>query len=308
MTVPARGPIFDLLRFNGERLQRFVITNPSYPNPFAATGSALPPTSVVRLDPTVRIPYTVQHSVSVEQQLQRGTTITASYFRTSTILFRSRDINAPLPQFYSARPDASLNVLRQIESSGRQVTDSLEISFRGNATKYFVGMAQYTLGRAYNDSSGIGSFPANNYDLSGEWSRADSDQRHRFNVLGSVKAGRLFNLGIALQAESGRPYSMITGRDDNRDGLALDRLGGVRRNTLEGPGYVGLDLRLSKDFVLDASKKEKSPKITTAIDAFNVINRVNYSGYIGNLSSPFFGRAIASRPARRLQLSVRCVF
>src|SRR5436309_2501323 len=27
------GPIFDLLRFNGERLQRLVITNPSYPNP-----------------------------------------------------------------------------------------------------------------------------------------------------------------------------------------------------------------------------------------------------------------------------------
>src|SRR5437879_6271506 len=263
---------------------------------------------MVRFYLDVQIPLTFQHSLSVEQQLQRSTTLTVSYFRTSGNLFRSRDINAPLPPLYSARPDASLNVLRQIESSGRQVTDSLEISFRGNATKYFAGMAQYTLGSAHNDSNSIGAFPANNYDLSGEWSRADSDQRHRFNVLGSVKAGRLFNLGIALQAESGRPYSMITGRDDNRDGLALDRPGGVRRNTLEGPGYVGLDLRWSKDFVLDASKKEKSPKITTAIDAFNVINRVNYSGYIGNLSSPFFGRAIASRPARRLQLSVRFAF
>ena len=101
---------------------------------------------------------------------------------------------------------------------------------------------------------------------------------------------------------------MITGRDDNQDGLALDRPDGVRRNTLEGPGYVGLDLRWSKDFVRDASKKEKSPKFTTAIDAFNVTNRVNYSGYIGNLSSPFFGRAIASRPARRLQLSLRFAF
>jgi hypothetical protein len=309
------GPIFDLLRFDGERLQRFVITNPGYPNPFVSAVAAQPlaqpqaqPTSVVRLDPNVRIPYTFQHSISVEQQLQRGTTLTVSYFRTAGILFRSRDINAPLPPFYEARPNASLNVLRQIESSGRQVTDSLEISFRGNVTKYFAGMAQYTLGSAYNDSSGIGSFPANNYDLSGEWSRADSDQRHRFNILGTAKAGRLFNFGVALQAESGRPYSMITGRDDNRDGLAFDRPEGVHRNTLEGPGYVGLDLRLSKDFVLNAARKEKSPKITTAIDAFNVTKRVNYSGYIGNLSSPFFGRAIASRPARRLQLSMRYAF
>src|SRR5262249_21746917 len=149
------------------------------------------------------------------------------------------------------------------------------------------------------------TFPANNYDLSGEWSRADSDQRHRFNLLGSVKVRQLFNFGVAVQAESGQPYSMTTGRDDNRDGLALDMPGGVRRNSLEGPGYVGLALRLSKDFVLNASKKDKSPKITAAVDAFNVTNRVNYSAYIGNLSSPFFGRAIASRPARRLQLSMR---
>ena len=41
---------------------------------------------------------------------------------------------------------------------------------------------QYTLSRADNDTSGIGSFPANDYDLSGEWARADFDRRHRFNL------------------------------------------------------------------------------------------------------------------------------
>jgi hypothetical protein len=301
-------PVFDLLRYDGQRLQRFLITDPSYPHPFANGAAVAQPTSIVELEPHAQLPYTFQHSLSVEQQLQRGTTLTVSYFRTSGTLFRSRDINAPLPLFYSARPDPEFNVLRQIETSARQVTDSLEITFRGNVTRYFAGMAQYTVGSAYNNSGGIRSFPANNYDLAGEWSRADSDQRHRLNVLGTAKAGRFFNLGVALQAESGRPYSMTTGRDDNHDGLALDRPDGVRRNSLEGPGYLGLDFRLSKDFVLDPSKKEKSPKVTAALDAFNVTNRVNYSGYIGNLSSPFFGRAIASRPARRLQLSMRFAF
>jgi len=301
-------PIFDLLRYDGERLRRFLITDPLFPNPFVNGTTATQPTSVVRLDPNVRMPYVFQQSGSVEQQLYRGTTLTVSYFRTSGRLFRSRDINAPLPPFYAVRPDPSLNALRQIETSGGQITHSLEISFRGNVTKYFAGMAQYTLGKAYNNSSGIALFPANNYDLSGEWSRADSDQRHRFNLLGTMKAGGLFNAGVALQAESGRPYTMITGLDDNRDGLALDRPAGVRRNSLEGPDYVGLDLRMAKDFALNASRKEKSPKITAAIDAFNVINRVNYSGYVGNLSSPFFGRAISSRPARRLQLSMRYAF
>jgi hypothetical protein len=300
-------PIFDLLRLNGMRLQRFVITDPTYPNPFENGGPSAQPTSVVRLDPNIRIPYWLQSSIAVERQLKPGTTLTVSYFRTLGILFRSRDINAPLPPLYSARPDPSLNVLRQIESSGRQVTQSLEISFRGKATKYFTGMVQYTFGRAYNNSNGIGSFPANNYDLSGEWA-ADSDQRRRFNLLGTVQAGRLFNLGIALQAESGRPYSLTTGRDDNHDGLALDRPPGVPRNSLQGPGHVGLDLRWSKDLFLNSAKKEKGPKVTVGIDAFNVINRVNYSSYIGNMSSPFFGRAISSRPARRIQLSIRFAF
>ena len=301
-------PIFDLLRYDGQRLRRFLITNPAYPFPFANGVPITQPTSVVRLDPNVRMPYTFQNSISVERQLYRASTLTLSYFRTSGILFRSRDINAPFPPAYAARPDPSLNVLRQIEASARQVTNSLEVSFRGNVTRYFTGMAQYTLGRAYNNTNGIAAFPANNYDLSGEWSRADSDQRNRFNLLGTVKAGRAFNLGVAVQAESGKPYTVTTGRDDNHDGLALDRPAGVRRNSVEGPGYLGLDLRWSKDFVLDAARKEKSPKITAALDAFNVINRVNYSGYTGNQSSPFFGRAIASQPARRLQLSMRFAF
>src|SRR5881409_1829025 len=59
------GPIFDLLRFDGIRLQRFLITNPLYPNPFANGDITAQPTSVVRLDRNARIPYIFQHSVSV---------------------------------------------------------------------------------------------------------------------------------------------------------------------------------------------------------------------------------------------------
>ena len=55
-------------------------------------------------------------------------------------------------------------------------------------------------------------------------------------------------------------------------------------------------------------KKEDGVKATLAVDAFNVLNEVNYSGFIGNLSSPFSGRAIAAQPSRRLQFSFRLKF
>ncbi len=80
------------------------------------------------------------------------------------------------------------------------------------------------------------------------------------------------------------------------------------RNTLQGPGYAQLDLRWSYNFFLMRSKKEKGPTLTPAVDAFNVFNRVNFVAFVGNLSSPFFGQAVAARPPRRLQLSLRLTF
>ena len=104
------------------------------------------------------------------------------------------------------------------------------------------------------------------------------------------------------------PYTLTTGRDDNHDSLALDRPNGVGRNTLEGPGFAQLDLRWSREFYLSKAKQDKGPALTLGVNALNVTNRVNFSGYIGNLSSPFFGQAVAARPSRRLQLSFQLAF
>jgi hypothetical protein len=302
------GPIFDLRRYDGQRLLAFVINNPPFPDP-GATG----PTSVVRLDPTVKIPYLLQFGIGVERQLAKSTIITANYYGTRGVsLFRSRDVNAPPPPGYYARPNPAYSVWRQIESSAEMMGHSFEIALRGNVTKYFSGMAQYTLARAYNNTGGnpavgarssLNSFPANNYDLSGEWARADFDQRHRFNLLGTVNPGHYFKLGVAASLYSGAPNSVTTGRDDNHDGQANDRPPGVPRNSLQGPGYAALDVRCSRDFFLDRNKRDKGPIATLALDAFNVLNHVNYSGYIAVQSSPFFGGPISALPVRRLQAS-----
>ena len=60
--------------------------------------------------------------------------------------------------------------------------------------------------------------------------------------------------------------------------------------------------------LFDRAKRGDGPAMTLAIDAFNILNRVNDVGYIGTLSSPFFGRAVAAHSPRRLQLSVRTRF
>jgi outer membrane receptor protein involved in Fe transport len=306
-------PIADTLRFNGQRLLQVNLADPGYPDPLSSGGVfANQPTSVVRFAPGLRSPYTFQFNAGVERQLSKSLTASANYINTRGVkLFRSRDINAPLPG-EAGRPDPAIGVLREIESAGRAQTHMLELMLRGKITRYFNGTVQYNLGRAYNDTGGINARPANNYDLAGEWSRADFDERHRFNLLGTFKAGDWVNLGMTVSLASGRPYSLTTGRDDNNDTVANDRPAGVARNSLQGPGLATVDLRWSKEFFLKAAKNGKradeGPAVKVGLSAFNVLNRVNYTGYVGNLSSPFFGLPVAARPARRVQFNFNFSF
>jgi hypothetical protein len=304
-------PIQDILLFDGSRLRLYVLPNPGYPDPLSAGASLTgQPVSVTRLESDIIIPYTMQYSLGLEHQLWKATTLAITYLGSRGVKqFRSRDINAPVPPDYSTRPDASIGVLREIESAGRRATESLEISLRGNVTRFFNGMAQYRLASAHDNTSGISYFPPNTYELSGEWARSDFDRRHRFKLLGTINPGKLFNLGVSLSLYSGLPYTLTTGLDEFHTGMANARPVGVQRNSLQGPGYMDLDLRWSRDFsVLKGKKKDEGVKATLAVDAFNVLNQVNYASFVGNLRSPFFGQAVAAQPARRLQLSFRIKF
>ncbi len=299
-------PISDILRFDGQRLRRYVLTNPGFPNPLSAGQTlAAQPVSIVRFAPQIVLPSSLQFGAGVERQLQKGLTLAVNYVGTRGVeLFRSRNVNAPLPPAFAARPDPNFSVIRQIEAAGRSHSHSLEIALRGKVNKYFNGIVQYALGRARNDTGGVAWFPANSYDLRGEWGRADFDLRQRFLVTGTFKARDYFDLGVALTLNTGAPYSLTTGEDNNKDSFALDRPAGVGRNTLPGPGYAQLDLRWGREFALTKGKKDDGPKLAVKVDAFNVFNRVNYAGFVGNQRSPFFGQAVAARPARRMQFSL----
>jgi hypothetical protein len=175
-------------------------------------------------------------------------------------------------------------------------------------TPYLNTSAQYTLSKTKNDTSGINWMPPNNYDLSLEYGRADSDQRHRLDVFSTLNRGPWLNLGFALAVYSGRPYSMTTGHDDFNTGIANARPPGVPRNSLDGPSYADLDIRWSRDLFPDRARRGSGPTLTLGVDAFNVLNHVNATAYVGTLTSPFFGTAVAAQPARRLQLSARTKF
>jgi len=299
-------PIADLLHFNGVNLLRFIVANPSYP--VTAAQLAAVPASVVVLDPRANIPYSVQYSVGLERQITAKSTLSASYVGSRGIgTFRSIDANAPPPPNYATRPNPNLGQERMIQSEGYQKSNGLEITFRGRPSKYFGGQVQYTLSKTYNNTSGITYFPGNSYAPNSDWARADTDRRHKFDLLASAQPVKAFTVGVALSLYSGQPVNKTTGNDDNHDGITNDRPPGVPRNTLYGPGLVNLDLNAARDFVFAKSRKEPLT-LTVAVNSFNVLNHKNDLTYLGVVTSPFFGRGVQALPPRRMQLNIEFKF
>ena len=303
-TGPA--PISDLLHFNGVTLKKFIVNSPSYPVTPAEVAGV--PTSIVKLDPRQRIPYTIQYGVGIEQQLNAMSSVFANYVGARGIdLFRSIDVNAPPPPDYAARPNSNLGQQRQMQSEGYLKSNALEVCFRSRTAKFLTGQTQYNLGNTYNNTGGITYFPANSYYPKADWSRSDNDQRHKFDMLASAEAGKWFNFGTALSVYSGKPVNVTTGNDDNRDGLAIDRPQGVPRNTMHGPPYLDLDLNVAHEFPL-TKEGTKGPSATLTLNSFNVLNHPNDMTYIGVVGSPFFGQAVAAQPPRMMQLNLELKF
>jgi hypothetical protein len=296
---------------NGIVLDSVQFQLPPYPLPSGAIFTSVP-SNIVREASNIRAPYTIQSSFGIERQLTKKITVTAAYRNSVQIKsFRSRDANAPIlpanPNLNAvyARPNPNFGQIQQIESGGRQLFNALDLSFRGQAGRWFSGQAQYTLSRAENNTGSIRSFPQDQYNPNAEWGRAGSDRLHAFNLIGNINPDHWLTLGINASLYSGTPYNETTGNDDFHTGLGNARPAGVGRNTLRGGGTVGLDLAWNHDFQLTKATGDKAKVLSTGISSFNVLNHTNYTGYIGALSAKErFMQPTAALNGRQMQFSI----
>src|SRR5713226_4065502 len=212
------------LLLDGSHLRQIVISNPSFPlvgDPSALAN--LPPPSVVRIDPNIRAAYAIQTSLGVERKLGRQSYLSAEYTMLRGLeLYRMRDVNAPLPAT-GLRPDPNFLNMDQFETSGSSHSHSFNLGVRTSLRGRLQLVSQYTLSHAIDDTSGLTSLPADNFDLRGERGRADFDQRHRFNLAGVLKLPHGFGFGLVASVSSGIPYNITTGFDNNHDTVANDR-------------------------------------------------------------------------------------
>src|SRR5215212_8852501 len=233
-------------RLNGVNQQQFTVQNPDF-FPLIPTADQLVtfavPGSVYRLADNLQAPYTLQSVISVERQLPHNLTLATSYINIRTLhVLRTRPLNAPLPGTFipgvpasgirpldcadfispDINPSTRCNIF-EYESSGRYNQNQFIVNFNSRFHRNATMNAFYVLAKANSDADGIGSFPANPYDLSTEYGRSSGDIRHRFVMTGNFRAPWGISLNPFVIVQSGRPFNITLGRDINGDTLNIER-------------------------------------------------------------------------------------
>jgi len=288
-------------RFNGVNQQQFFVSeaplynasgqfvDPSaspldtFPNvPSSSSLSAITRQITWRVADDLRAPVVYLGGTQVERQLPYHFTLFAGVFSIHIQhVIRARDINAPIPGTNGARPFGNIGDIYEYESSGRFNQNQLFIGFNNRFSRAITFFSSYVLSKTTNDTDGQGGslFPANSYDLTGEFGRAAFDVRHRFTFAGTINLPWWqLSLNPFIIASSGRPFNITTGQDTNGDRLFTERpsfapagtncnnppanivctpFGNfnlrpapgealIPRNFGEGPSFLSVNMRISK--------------------------------------------------------------
>ncbi len=328
-----------VLLVNGVTQQDEVIRFPGYPDPSGgAIATPLPPSKILQAA-GLSMPYVHQASIGIERTVLQALRLQASYMLQRGVdQFRSSNINAPIGGVY---PDPLYGLVTELQSTGASDLDRLmiNINYANPQRRLFFG-GNYQLSRILNYTDSDFSLPADNYDLAAEWGPSSRDARHRFFAMANIGTPKNTRVALFVQGSSALPYNLTTGFDTNGDTVINDRPNGATRNTLRGAANINLNLRLSKTFAFGPQQQTPSDgmprfrggppgggrggpggpgmmmmdggtnryKMEFYVQAFNLLNRTNFQNFVGNLTSDYYGTALSSGFARRIEVGINFGF
>jgi hypothetical protein len=222
-------------------------------------------------------------------------------------------------------PDFSVNFAGGIRNADQAKWNPKRTTIRLN----------YRHRRAYNNSDGAFSVPPTG-SLDDQWAPAGGDTRHRTRVSVSSQAYRGLNAHMSWDANSGAPYTITTGLDDNGDAIFNDRPAGVSRNSVRLPWRSTISANLSYTIPIGKAPGAEGGRpgaggrpgpggggprggppargggrqrgITINVSAQNLFNRYNYSGFSGVRTSEYFLQPTSVSNPRQVDISLRFNF
>jgi hypothetical protein len=262
-------------RLNGVTQQQFNISDPANCFPDVAlclAGSTPTSSTIYRIDPGLRSPYTVQSALSLERQVGKIATLAANYLNS-----RGYDQLLSL-----VLPNPSGGNIYQYSSEGVFKQNQLIVNTNVRAGTKVQLFGYYVLNFANSDTAGVSSFPSDSNNISADYGRSTFDVRDRAFFGGSLSLPYAIRLSPFMVASSGSPFNITTPDDLNGDsifnnrpvfasnatcpvvsnvsttyctplGTFVDALPGAGQRVVPinfgtGPAHFTLNLRLSKTF------------------------------------------------------------
>ncbi len=321
------------LRVDGYRQRELNVPFPGYPDPGLA--GLTPPTNRYLLSHGLRLPDSLSANIGIDRQIAGALRMNASYtYRFGAHVLRGSNLNAPVA---GVRPDLDFANVVEVVADAEQKVHQFNIganlvALNWKRTFLFVN---YTFIKAESNGTGPFSLPASGNDLSSEW--GPIMPRHRFS--GAFNMAPVQNLSISLNArqQSGSPYNITTGRDNNGDGVFNDRPAGVPRNSAwtaaqwdiggrinyaigfgtrppaSGGGPQGVMIVIGGGASgpqggFSGGAADKRYQLNFYIAASNITNHNNYIGYSGVMTSQFFGQPTNVANPRKVEVGMRFGF
>ncbi|MGH9383509.1 MAG: carboxypeptidase regulatory-like domain-containing protein [Vicinamibacterales bacterium] len=327
------------LRVDGFRQRELDLVNPPFPDLLGFVGTA-PPVNRYLLGSDFALPRNSRVSLGLDQRLASRIQSSATYSYTrGSALAHGDNLNAPAG---GVRPDPSFGNIVEVVADANSRLHQVQFNITANPGALFpVANAplinlkrttlffNYTWASLESNTDGAFSLSPSGFVID-EWGPSPGDIRHRLNVSLNNQIVRGLGIGINVNRTSAPPYSIRTGRDDNGDLVFNDRPAGVGRNTERGTGQFSLNLSFGYSFAFGKTPGNAPPGIavfagggTPTVQTFdmgpryrlgffvniqNATNHDNYVGYIGTLTSPFFGRPTNVAGTRKVDLGFNLGF
>lgn len=255
------------------------------------------------------------------------------------------------------RPYGDVGDIYDFQSDGIFKQTMLLINVNSSVGKWLTLFSRYSYNNSHSDTDGLTTLPADPYDFAADWGRSVLDIENNLFIGGSIASRWGLRFSPFLVAHSGTPFNITTGTDlflqgqvaptarptvvgtpasfiygvpyGNLDADPLVPVPGttdmIERNAGTGPGFIGLNLRVSKTWGFGTTKfqgqsggsrsntggggprgggfggfggggprgfggsdTEHRYNLTVSVNARNILNHENLNTPNGALTSPYF--------------------
>jgi hypothetical protein len=310
------------LRLNGELQREIYLSNPTYPDPGELTALAIPTNRYFIGD--FNLQRNLRYSAGVDQVLSPRIRMNVLYnYIHLQQQPRGRNIN-PLVNGVRADPQYA-NVIEavtdtQIRRHELYINTIIALAPPGpalnqgrlNWRRLNVNVGFNVL-RARNNSNGSWAVPPTG-DPEDDWGPGPADQPYRLQVLMTSNQIRNVTANLTFVANSGAPYTMLTGYDDNRDGFLNDRPAGVGLRSLRGDSQRTLNARFQYSIqVRPPAAAQGAPgappaqgryRVNIFVNIQNLTNHQNLGGYSGIMPSEYFMKPTLAMNPRRVDFGM----